>query len=376
MLPTSKFRRVLHDPDRLAELPHRQVYFADPYDPVSRTPADTQLDGKYHEAKRGASNRMVLAYMETNQTKNETRRERPWKYDQKRVGLTVFGRSEGIYNATNNPFVSNSVKNDYVDSAIVGGVLETPEGQVFRSKKLQQRVVNLNTRDAVAQPLSETIPTNSKLSDVTVTPSNAIMALEEAINNYYTLVATSNYNAEAVSVTNNLYNTLQKYGFDYTRRELMDALNVIESSLANIFNVMNLPSAGPTGLSIDRFRIAETVLIISLRIRVLTKSLITTSDLNKKERKLALSEQVKNSRNVNVAETALGRADKVQFYDDVLNEIVRGGVAPDCSESEDEDVYGGGNEELPEVEVKKKSPTKSKVKKSEKKKFYKVEQNQ
>ena len=315
-LPTSKLRQTFEDPDRLAEKPHRQVSFGDEYKSgINRLVDDNGIAGDYHKAKREDANRLALGIMATNKAKAHSSRARPWKYDQKRVGLAPFGRSDGIYNATKNPFISSAV----------GGVLNTREGMEFKSKKLQARVMELNARDAVISSMGESIPTNSKLSDVVATPSPVVVEIEGLLNDFTLIVSTNNYVQTSTEATNRLYRSLTANGVNLDTELIVKMIRIIDDQIRQILATMSLAPADSArgGLSVERFRTAENVLIITIRIRKFLKGLAGVADRSQKEKKLALPSIISKSQEIQTP-VDVRRRSRVTFYQDLVKGMGKG----------------------------------------------------
>ena len=326
-LPSSKMKRVtFEDPDVIAQRSHRNATLAQtPLHGAAVIAPDRGLQGQYHNAKRDDANRLAAAIMATNKSKAISARSRPWNYDQKRVGLAPFGRSEGIYNATNNIWL-NAPKNEYED--IYGGVLSTKAGQTFKAKKLAQRVVNLNAREAVAGPVSSTVPTNSKVSDVLYTPSKALVDVQSVLNELQGNITSNVYSAGVLESANRYYRVLQTNGPVLEEDVLMTNFRAVDEMLKKVFNIMELLEKNSVegGLSTDRFRVAENVLIILLSVRGLLEGLVSVSDRPPKERKMSMGAIVAKSQQLG-KDVPSGRVAKVNYWRDVLSsgKIISGG---------------------------------------------------
>lgn len=370
-LPTSKFGPVLLDPDRLAELSHKHVSFDEPHEATRRIPSSTALDGEYQDYKRKDAHKMALAYMGTNATKSKQRLEaRPWKYDQKRVGLAPFGRSEGIYNATKNPYLKAAPVNEYRDSAanLEGGVLSTKQGQIFKAKRLQGLVQELNVRDSTTESLAQTVPTNSRLSDVTYSPPQSFIDVENAVNDVLGSISTNSYNSSVVDNANKLYRILQSSGSSLESADLVRLLRIVQETMRSVVAIMGArprPPGGPPDAEVafvngERFLNADNVMLILTRIYQLLKGLISVSERSPKERKLALPTIIAASQRANKSPEGT-RAEKEAFWRDIMARV--GAGKPEGEESEEEDVEGGACacEEMPKPTKPRKRASKKKV---------------
>lgn len=337
-LPSSKMKRVVFsDPDELSLLPHKHATLqqASSYGGDVIAP-DTGLQGQYHNAKRDDANRLAVAIMATNKSKAESRRKEFWHYDQKRVGLAPFGRSEGIYNATKNVWL-DAPKNEYED--IYGGVLSTRDGQTFKAKKLAQRVVNLNAREAVSAPLGATVPTNSKVTDVVYTPPKALMDVQSALNELEGNITANVYTPNVLDNANKFYRLLQVNGPALDKDVLMINYRANDELLKKIFGAFKVAEdSTATKLGTDRFRVAENTLIVLLSVRKLIEGLIVASELSPKERKMSMPSIVSASQELG-KDVPVGRVAKVNYWRDVLanKNIVSGGRLINACDYEDAD---------------------------------------
>ena len=313
-LPSSKMKRVtFEDPDVIAQRPHRNATLAQtPLHGAAVMAPDRGIQGQYHNAKRDDANRLAAAIMATNKSKAQSSRERPWHYDQKRVGLAPFGRSEGIYNATNNIWL-NAPKNEYED--IYGGVLSTSAGQTFKAKKLAQRVVNLNARENVTASVGATVPTNSKLSDVTYSPPPSLVSLETALNDLQTSLVSGSLTENIVSQAIRFYGSLINAGPKLELAPLNTIRQALEGLLQRLGYVMNLDpmNSSKGGLSAERFRVAQNMLLHVLRARDVVIGLIKTVDFSEKERRLAMGSILSSAKKYDPA-TPVGREKATEYY--------------------------------------------------------------
>ena len=152
-----------------------------------------------------------------------------------------------------------------------------------------------------------------------------VVEIEGLLNDFTLIVSTNNYVQTSTEATNRLYRSLTANGVNLDTELIVKMIRIIDDQIRQILATMSLAPADSArgGLSVERFRTAENVLIITIRIRKFLKGLAGVADRSQKEKKLALPSIISKSQEIQTP-VDVRRRSRVTFYQDLVKGMGKG----------------------------------------------------